>query len=87
MLTANSLTRITKVQITTVAPLVIAVSLLGAFGIRNNIGDVFLAVGFGIIGFLMMKYGMSRVAVLIALVLGPLAEQNFHRSLQISGGG
>lgn len=86
MLTANSLTRITKVQITTVAPLVIAVSLLDAFGIRNNIGDVFLAVGFGIIGFLMMKYGMSRVAVIITLVLGPLAEQNFHRSLQISGG-
>jgi putative tricarboxylic transport membrane protein len=86
LLTANALTKITQVRITTVAPLVIAVALLGAFGIRSNIGDVFLAVGFGIIGFLMMKYGMSRVAVIIALVLGPLAEQNFHRSLQISGG-
>lgn len=86
LLTANALTKITRVQISTVAPLVIAVALLGAFAIRGNIGDVFLAVGFGIIGFLMMKYGMSRVAVVIALVLGPLAEQNFHRSLQISGG-
>lgn len=86
LLSANMVVKITKIDITTVAPLVVAVALLGSFAIRNNFGDVFLAVAFGIIGYLMMKYDMSRVAVIIALVLGPLAEQNFHRSLQVSRG-
>ncbi|MFC6768280.1 tripartite tricarboxylate transporter permease [Natrinema soli] len=86
LLTANTLTKITRIRITTVAPIVVMISLLGAFAIRGNINDVVLAVGFGVIGALMMKYGMSRVAVVVALILGPLAEQNFHRSLQVSQG-
>lgn len=86
LLTASSLAKISKVSTTTIAPLVVVIALLGSFAIRHHIGDIFLAVGFGIIGFLMLKCDMSRVAVIIALVLGPLAEQNFHRALQISHG-
>ena len=86
LIAANPLTKITQLPTTTIAPVVVAIALLGSFAIRNNLGDVFLAVGFGIIGYLMLKYDMSRVAVIIALVLGPLAEQNFHRALQVSEG-
>lgn len=80
------LSKITQLSITTIAPIVIIIALLGSFAIRTNFGDVFFAVGFGIIGYIMMKHDMSRVIIIIALVLGPLAEQNFNRAIQISGG-
>lgn len=84
--TAKYLARITRVSITTLAPIVLFVALLGSFVIRLNFGDVAFAVVFGVIGFWMIKFDVSRVAVIIALVLGPLAEENFHRALQISRG-
>lgn len=82
----NPLSRLTKISISTLAPIVLAVALLGSFVLRANFTDVILAAGFGVLGFAMLKFGVSRIAMVIALVLGPLAESNFHRSLQISRG-
>ncbi|MFW5918098.1 MAG: hypothetical protein ACOCR0_01315, partial [Haloferacaceae archaeon] len=41
---------------------------------------------FGLLGFFMVKFDLSRVALIIAIVLGPIAEENFHRALQVSRG-
>jgi len=86
LVSANYLVKVTRVSITTVAPIVVVVALIGSFVVRNQIGDVALAVVFGLGGFLMIKFGASRVALIIAVVLAPIAEQNFHRALQISRG-
>ena len=87
LFTANHLQRLTEIRVTIIAPVVLVVALIGAFGYRGNIGDMFLAVLFGIIGFAMIRVGVSRIIIIIALVLGPIAEQNFHQSLQAGGGG
>lgn len=86
LVSAKYLVKVTKVSITTVAPIVVVVALIGSFVVRNQIGDVALAVVFGLVGFLMIKFDASRVALIIAVVLAPIAEQNFHRALQISRG-
>lgn len=86
LISANILVKITRVPITSIAPVVLAVALIGSFAIRTNFTDVILTVGFGLFGYVMMKYSFSRVAVIIAMVLGPIAEANFHRSLQIAHG-
>jgi putative tricarboxylic transport membrane protein len=86
LVSANQLTKITQIEYTVVVPAVITVALVGSFVIRSNILDVFTAGLFGIIGFYLMKYNISRVPIVIALVLGQLAESNFHRSLQIARG-
>ncbi|SEH64154.1 putative tricarboxylic transport membrane protein [Halopenitus malekzadehii] len=86
ILTANQFVKVTRIPITTVAPVMLAIALIGAFAVRSSLMDLGVAVGFGIFGYLMIKYGMSRVAIVIALVLGPIAEANFHRALQISRG-
>jgi putative tricarboxylic transport membrane protein len=70
----------------TLVPIVIIVGLIGAFVVRGQFNDVLLTVGFGIFGFFMVRFDVSRVALIIALVLGPLAEENFHRAFQISRG-
>jgi putative tricarboxylic transport membrane protein len=86
LLSAEYLAKLTEVDIASLAPVVIVVSLLGAFVFRNSFGDVVIAVIFGLIGFLMMKFDFSRISVIIALVLGTLAERSFTQSLQISRG-
>jgi putative tricarboxylic transport membrane protein len=86
ILTANYLQRLTEIRITVIAPLILVVALIGSYGFRGNIGDVFLAVLFGLIGFAMIRVGVSRIIVIIALVLGPIAERNFHQSLQAGRG-
>jgi putative tricarboxylic transport membrane protein len=86
ILTANYLQRLTEIRITIIAPLILVVALIGSFGFRGNVGDVFLAVLFGLAGFAMIRVGVSRIIVIIALVLGPIAERNFHQSLQAGRG-
>jgi putative tricarboxylic transport membrane protein len=86
LLSAKYLVKITKVSVSTVAPIVIIVALFGAFVVRGQVNDVLLTILFGLFGFFMVKFDLSRVALVIAIVLGPIAEQNFHRALQVSRG-
>jgi putative tricarboxylic transport membrane protein len=86
IITSSYLQKLTQVRISVVAPMILVVALMGSFGFRGSIGDVFVAVIFGLIGFAMLRAGVSRIIVIIALVLGPIAERNFHQSLQAAGG-
>lgn len=84
---ANQLAKITHVPVRLLIPIVLTVSLVGAYALRSNMFDVFVAVGFGFLGYAMIVYNYSRVAVIIALVLGPLLENSFIQSLQMSDSG
>ncbi len=86
VLLANRLVRVTQTPTVVLAPVVLFISFVGAFMFRNNFGDIAIAGAFGVLGYLMIKFGMSRIILIIALILGPVAEANFHRSLQYSQG-
>lgn len=83
---ARQLARLTRVPTHTLVPVVLCVALTGAFVERSSLGDVAVAAAFGVVGLGMFRFGLSRVPVVIAFVLGPLAEENFHRALQVSRG-
>ena len=53
---------------------------------RNSFFDIFLTLGFGIVGFLLQRYGFPLAPILLALILGPMAESNLRRMLVISQG-
>ena len=82
--TANQVAKLTRVRVSLLTPGILVVSLVGAFALRNNMGDVVIAVLFGILGYAMIAFGYSRVAVVIALILGPIAERAFLQSRMIS---
>lgn len=86
LLLGNWLTKITTAPTTILAPIVLVLTTAGAYASRNNLGDIFVAVIIGIMGYLMSKFQVSRVPVIIGLVLGSLAEQSFSTALQISRG-
>lgn len=83
---ANQLAKLTRVPVTLLTPPILVICLVGAFALRNNLLDVGVALGFGFIGYFMIVFGYSRVAVVLALILGPLAERSFLQSLMISAG-
>lgn len=69
-----------------IVPLILVISLLGSFAIRNLMEDVFISLAFGVIGYIMLKRGYTPVPLLLGLVLGEMVETNYHRALMISGG-
>lgn len=77
---------ITTINTDLLVPIIITLSVLGAFSLRANYIDVFVVLVLGIIGFFMDIYGYSIVAFLLGLILGPIAEENLYQALQISGG-
>jgi putative tricarboxylic transport membrane protein len=48
--------------------------------------DVFVMIGFGVLGYLMRKFGYEPAPLVLAFVLGPLLENNLRKSLILSQG-
>ncbi len=69
-----------------IVPIILVVSLLGSFAIRNLMADVIISLAFGILGYIMLKGGFAPVPLLLGLVLGEMVETNYHRALMVSGG-
>lgn len=53
---------------------------------RGNLADVWLTLAFGGLGFAMHRYGYPVAPLILALILGPMAEENFRRALVMSDG-
>jgi putative tricarboxylic transport membrane protein len=68
------------------APAVILVCTAGTYSVNGSIIETWLMFAAGLVGFFMKRYGFSPAALVLALVLGPLAEQSLRQSLTISRG-
>jgi putative tricarboxylic transport membrane protein len=86
LLMGNQLAKITTMPTTILAPVIIVFTVIGAYAARGCMGDVIVGMAFGVFGYWMIKVQFSRIPIIIALVLGPLAEQSFHTAIQISRG-
>lgn len=78
--------RLTQVDTHVIAPLIIVLSMVGGFTLNGNWVDVGTLLVLGLIGYMMVKYEYSIIAFVLGVVLGPIAEENLLRSLQISDG-
>jgi len=66
--------------------MVLAFCCMGVYVVRFAVLDIFLVTGFGIMGFFMKKHGYPGAPLLLAFILGDLAEQALRRSLALSNG-
>lgn len=60
---------------------VVMCCVLGAFAARNNITDVWLLVAFGALGYLFERLRFPITPLVLGVILGPLAEQNFMTTM------
>ncbi|NKC31459.1 tripartite tricarboxylate transporter permease [Falsiroseomonas selenitidurans] len=86
LLMTNLFAKVTLVRAEILAPVFLVVSFAGVYAQEQRLFDVFLAVGFGIFGYLARRFGYPVVPLVIGLVLGTLAETSFHQGLTIAGG-
>jgi len=65
---------------------IVVFASVGAFSVNNNLFDVWMMLGFGVLGYIMKKLDYPIVPLVLAMVLGRLAEDSLRRALTISGG-
>ena len=78
--------KIVSVEKKMLYPIILVVSLLGAYSINKTVFDVGVCVLFGVVGWLMNKYEFPLSPILLALILGPMCEQNFVRFVDVNNG-
>ena len=67
-------------------PIITIMAVIGTYSYNNSMNDVLIMFAAGIVGYFMNKIGMGVPGVIIGIILGSLAEQNFTGSLMMSDG-
>lgn len=78
--------RIISINKNILLPIIFLLSIVGSYSMRNSLFDVWLALAFGILGYFMQRYDFPASPILLALILGPMAESNLRRALIVSNG-
>ena len=60
---------------------VLVLCFIGAMSIRNNVTDLWLMIGFGVLGYLFERLRFTVAPLVLGVILGPLAEEAFMNSM------
>jgi putative tricarboxylic transport membrane protein len=77
---------ILRVPFTIIAPIILVLCAIGAYTVHNSTFDVVLMLVFGVVGYVMKKCEYPLAPMVLAIVLGDKAEENFRQSLLASQG-
>lgn len=67
-------------------PSIFVLCVVGAFAVRGGLFDIWAMVGAGVLGLVLRLDDYPLAPMVLGLILGPIAESNFRRSLELSGG-
>jgi TctA family transporter len=67
-------------------PIIMTMMGIGIYSLNSSGTDVLLMVFFGFVGYILVKLGCSFPPLILAMVLGPLLEENLRRSMLLSDG-
>lgn len=68
------------------APVLAVLCFIGAFVERNIYLDMGFLLAFGLLGYVIDRLGYSAICLILGIILGPLLETNFHRTLSMGFG-
>jgi putative tricarboxylic transport membrane protein len=78
--------KILKVPYYVLFPLILLFCVIGVYSLNNNEWEIYLLILFGGLGYVLRKLRFEIAPFVLALVLGPLLEENLRQSLVLSGG-
>lgn len=82
---ARAYVNVLRVPRQLLGPIILTLTVVGVYAIHNSIFEVVLMLCFGLIGFCMEKMSIPTAPAVLAVILGPIAEENLRRALLISG--
>jgi len=78
--------KVLTLRFTILAPMIFILCVVGGFAPTQTMHDVWLMLIFGVVGYLLRKLNYPVAPAVLAIVLGPLAEQSLRQSLLASQG-
>lgn len=78
--------KIITVRKSLLLPIIFLLSIVGSYSMRNSMFDIWVALFFGIVGYVLQRNNFPVSPILLALILGPMAEANLRRALIIFDG-
>jgi len=82
----QAIAKIIQVHYMYLGPILMIFCFAGAYSNSGNINELIMCVPIAIFGYFISKLGFSVVPLMLGLILGPIAEQNFTRSMILSEG-
>jgi putative tricarboxylic transport membrane protein len=67
-------------------PMICVFVAIGVYSINNSVFDVYMMALFGVLGYFFRKVGAEPAPLILAMILGPMAEEYLRRALLISHG-
>lgn len=77
---------ILRVPFSVVGPVIVVICSIGAYTVHNAFLDIVLMLVFGVVGYVFKKLQYPLAPLVLALVLGDMAESAFRQSMILSGG-
>ena len=67
-------------------PLILLFCVIGVYSEHGNVWDIVVMLAFGVLGLLMKRFGFEAAPLVLAFVLGRMAEESIRQSLLMSSG-
>jgi putative tricarboxylic transport membrane protein len=77
---------ILRIPFAIIAPVIVVICSVGAYTVHNKMFDVAMMLVFGVVGYVFKKLKYPLAPLVLALVLGDMAETAFRQSMLMSGG-
>jgi putative tricarboxylic transport membrane protein len=77
---------ILRIPFSIIGPVIVVVCAVGAYTVHSKLFDVAVMLGFGVLGYVFKKLKYPLAPLVLALVLGDMAESSFRQSMLLSGG-
>lgn len=78
--------KLLKVPYRVLFPIIIALCCIGVYSVNYQVIDLFVLIGFGVLGLGLKRLNFPPAPLLLGLVLGPMLEENFRRGMVIEDG-
>lgn len=81
---AGTLARMITIPTHLLAPIVLFLSVAGSYAVRNNMVDVYLMLGLGVVAYFLAKLGFHPGPIGLGIILGPIVEPALVQALAIT---
>ncbi len=87
LLLTRPLLKVLEVPRNRLMPVIFVLCTVGAFAVNSRVFDIWVMLGFGVLGYVLRELRFPMAPLILGVVLGPILDENLRRGLQLTDGG